>query len=329
VLGIVVSVAALAYTLSGIDLQNVMGVLQRSNWALFALSGAVATLVFPLRALRWRVILEPVARVPYGPLWRSVAIGMMVNNVAPARAGELARAFALTRETKEVAFSTAFGSLAVDRIIDAAVVVTLLVIAALASDIPTSTAIGGWTVNRTVWVAGGVAALALLGVTLVAFFPALVTRVFDFVFRRAMPGFHARLRPVLVSLLTGFSALRSPGRFARIVGWAVALWMVNALAFHIGFRAVGIEAPFAAAVFVQAIIAIGVAAPSTPGFVGVFEFFAVQGLALYGVPSDLAFSWGLGFHFISFIPITVIGLFYFGRLGLHFRDLGKPSEQPA
>lgn len=328
-LGIVVSVAALAYTLRGMDLREVWSVLQHSNWGLLALSAIVATFVFPLRALRWRVILEPVADVPYPPLWRSVAIGMMVNNVAPARAGELARAFALTRETRQLNFSTAFSSLAVDRIIDAAVVVTLMVGAVFLSDIPASTTIGGWTVQRMAWVAGGVAAVALAGVTVLAFFSRLATWIFDAMFERVAPRAHARGRPILDSVLSGFGALRSPGRFARIIGWALAMWLVNSLSFYIAFRAVGIEAPFAAAVFVQSLIAIGVAAPSTPGFVGVFEFFAVQGLALYGVPSELAFSWGLGFHFVAFIPITVIGLYYFGKLGMHFRDLGKPSELPA
>ena len=328
-LGIVVSVAALAYTLKGIDLGNVWGVLQRSNWMLFALSGVVATLVFPLRALRWQVILEPVAHVPFGPLWRSVAIGMMINNLAPARAGELARAFALTRETRDINFATAFASLAVDRIIDAVVIVTMLVVAVALSDIPPATTINGWTVTRTIWVVGGVAATALTGVTLIAFFPAVVRWLFDALLRRIAPRAHARGRAILDSLISGFGALRSPGRFVRIVFWAVALWLVNAAAFYIGFRAVGIEVPFAAAVFVQSLIAIGVAAPSTPGFVGVFEFFAVQGLAIYGVAAELGLSWALGYHFISFIPITLIGLYYFARLGMRFRDLGNPREQPA
>ena len=149
-LGIVVSVAALAYTLNGIDMGNVWGVLQRSNWMLFVVSGVAATLVFPLRALRWQVILEPIAHVPFGALWRSVAIGMMVNNLVPARAGELARAFALTRETRDVNFATAFASLAVDRIIDAVVVVTMMVVAVAVSDIPPGTMISGWTVTRTI-----------------------------------------------------------------------------------------------------------------------------------------------------------------------------------
>lgn len=328
-LGIAISVALLAYTLRDVSLAGVWAVLRASNVFLLLLSGAVATLVFPLRALRWRVILEPVASVPYGPLWRSVAVGMMVNNVAPARAGELARAFAITREARDVRFGSAFASLAVDRIIDALVIVILLVLSVFASSINPETEIATWTVRRLSWVAGGVAVVALAGVVTLAFVPSIVLRVYDGVFGRLAPRYHDRGRGLLEAFMTGLTALRSPGRFVRIIAWATAMWLVNALSFWIGFTAVGIEAPLAAALFVQSLIAIGVAAPSSPGFFGIFEFFGVAGLALYGVERELAVSWALGFHIISFIPITLIGLYYFGRLGMHFRDLGKPSGQPA
>ena len=39
-------------------------------------------------------------------------------------------------------------------------------------------------------------------------------------------------------------------------------------------------------------------------------------------------SWAIGFHILSFIPITAIGLYYFARMGLHFSDFkSQPTEQ--
>ena len=83
----------------------------------------------------------------------------------------------------------------------------------------------------------------------------------------------------------------------------------------------------AATVFLQGIIAIGVALPSSPGFFGVFEAFAVVGLGVYGVARDRAVSWAIGFHILSFIPITVIGLYYFAKLGLHFSDFSSGTDK--
>jgi hypothetical protein len=252
---------------------------------------------------------------------------MMVNNVVPARAGELARAFALARTEPEIRFTAALASLVVDRIIDGVVVVTLLGVAMALSPFPADTTIMGQPVARLAIVTGAIAVGALVVLGGLALFPARVIALFDAVVGRVIPRFHPRLRPFFLTFVDGLGALRSPGRLARILAWAFALWLTNALAFWIAFLAVGIDVPFTAALFVQGLVAFAVAAPSAPGFFGVFEVSAVVGLALYGIPGDLAVSWALGFHILTFIPITLIGLFYFGQLGLHFRDLGSANPR--
>jgi hypothetical protein len=73
---------------------------------------------------------------------------MMVNNIMPARAGELARAYALSRTEPRVPFTAALASLVVDRIIDAVVVVTLLGVAMVLSPFAASTTILGQPVTR-------------------------------------------------------------------------------------------------------------------------------------------------------------------------------------
>ena len=53
---------------------------------------------------------------------------------------------------------------------------------------------------------------------------------------------------------------------------------------------------------------------------------ASVGLAIYGVKATQAASWAIGFHILSFIPITLIGIYYFSRLGLSFSELRAQSE---
>ena len=88
----------------------------------------------------------------------------------------------------------------------------------------------------------------------------------------------------------------------------------------------GIAAPFSAALFLQGLIAIGVAVPASPGFFGIFEALATVGLAAYGVGANQAVGWAIGYHLLSFVPITVLGAWYFTRLGLHFQELGEPAR---
>jgi uncharacterized protein (TIRG00374 family) len=326
-LGIALSVGFLVWTLHGESPAEIWAVISEANFGLFALAVIVATSIFPLRAIRWRIILGPVAPdVPIGPLWRSIAIGMMVNNVYPARLGEIARAYALTRETERVSLTASVASLAVDRVFDALTLMLLLVSAMLAPEFPQGMSVGGQPIQR----AAGLFAVGAFGLFVVLYvivaFPEQLVRVYAGVVGRVAPRLVARGSDIIHTFSEGLGVLRSPRRFIAVFLWAVAHWLVNALAFWIAFKAVGIDVPFSAANFLQGIIAIGVALPSSPGFFGVFEAAARVGLEVYGVSSRQAVSWAIGFHVLAFIPITLIGLYYFARLGLHFSDFKTPPN---
>ncbi|HZO20398.1 MAG TPA: lysylphosphatidylglycerol synthase transmembrane domain-containing protein [Gemmatimonadaceae bacterium] len=329
-LGILLSVLLLAYTLRDVNFGDVARALGASSIPLFLLSAIVGTLIFPLRARRWKTILSPIDdQIPFGPLWRSTAIGMMVNNVVPARAGEIARAFALSREWPSIPFSASFASLAVDRLFDAFVVISLMLLAMLDPAFPRGERVAGQLVSH--WVAWGAlaAALFLVIVYLLVFFPQQIVTLYEAFARRVAPRLEQRGKDVLLAFASGLSVLRSPRRFIAVLGWTIAHWVLNALAWWIACAAVGIDVPFSGMFVLQGLIAIGVAIPSAPGFFGVFEALGREGLGLYGVDPTLAVTWAIGFHLLSFIPITVIGAYYFVRLGLHFRDLGRASEPAA
>lgn len=327
-LGLVLSAVALYWTMRGIEFGAVMDHIRRANPLLLALSTASATAIFPLRARRWRPILQSVAAdLPFGPLWRATAVGMMVSNVVPARAGELARAYALSRETPRVPFTAAFASVAVDRGFDAAIVLLLMFAAMLDPRFSADAVVAGQPASRII-TGGAIFAGAMLVVLYVmARFPDAIIHGYGAVSRRISPRIEQRGREILRSFLSGLGVLRRPALFGEVVWWTLLHWLLNAVAFWIGFLAVGIDAPFSAALFLQGLIAIGVALPSAPGFFGIFELFAKAGLTIYGVPEDLAVAWAISFHFLSFIPITLIGAWYFVRLGLHMRDIEATSSR--
>jgi hypothetical protein len=327
-LGAVLSAALIYWTLHGISPGDVAQRLASADPVLFIAAMVCATAIFALRAWRWRIILEPVAgRIPFGPLWRATAIGMMVNNVVPARAGELARAYALTREAR-VPFATSLASLAVDRLFDAVVLLLLAASALIDPTLPDSAQLAGRSLGSFAVGAGTVVAGLLLMLYALVFFPNQLLRAFELFARRVSPSIEERGRRMLQTFVEGLSVLRRPGRFAAVFGWTVAHWLLNGVGFWLSFKAVGITAPFSAALFLQAFIALGTAVPALPGFFGVFEYMSVQGLAIYGVGQEQAATWAIGYHLFSFIPITVIGAWYFTRLGVRLRDLQPASDLP-
>jgi uncharacterized protein (TIRG00374 family) len=322
-LGVALSAGLLYWTFRGQDPAVIWGNLRGANlWWLLA-ACVTGTLIFPLRAIRWRVILDPIAPgLPLYQLWRAVAIGMAGNNVLPARAGEFARAYVLSRETPKVSFTAAFASLAVDRVFDAFVVLMLMLVAMMSPAFP-DLPIGGRHVSD--YVVGGaiVATLALGALYLIVIFPQRIINLYEGITRRVAPSFEARGREALLSFASGLGVLRHPARFFAVLMWTIAHWLLNGVAFLCAFKAVGIGAPFSAALLLQGLIAIGVSVPSAPGFFGVFEKIGQVGLGIYGVDKALATSWAIGFHLLTFFPITMIGIFYFTKLGFHLKDLKR------
>ncbi len=319
-LGFALSAACVVYTVHGIDVPEVKREIGRANIPLLLFAALLATIPFFVRARRWRTILDPIApRLPLGPLWRSVAVGAMATNLLPARPGEFARAFVLTRETDRVGFSAVFASIVIDRVFDAVAVLLLLLAEVVSPNFPK----GALTGDATRWIILGatVCACALGGLYAIVFFPTPIVRLVDWMSARLPLPLRAKLRRALVEFTHGLAALRSPTRFFAVLGWSVLQWTINGCAFWMAFVAVGIHAGFGAALFLQGVIALGVAAPSSPGFIGVFEALAKTGLPVFGVSESLAVTWAVAFHIFTFFPITLIGLYYLWRLGAGFGEI--------
>lgn len=328
--GFLLSALLLWWTLRDVELDAVWQVLRNANGVLIALCTVAGTVIVPIRARKWRPILEPaVGPLPYGALWRSTAIGVMMNNVFPLRAGEFARAFALTREAPQVAMTTALGSLAVDRIFDALVVFLLMFAAMLDPRFPDGATVAGRGMSDVA--IGGVTLVgtALMVCYVVVLRPAWVTGMVSGVAGRVLPKQRDLIVGFVELAVGSLAVLRDTRRFAALFGWTMLHWLMHALALYLGFLAVGVDVPLSAALFLQGVIAIGVAVPSSPGFFGVFEAAASVGLDVYGVPKDLAVSWALGYHLLSFIPITVLGAVYFARMGLSVRDVTQAQRGPG
>ena len=113
-----------------------------------------ATLRFLLVTERWRYILRlDGAVIPFRPLWHATAIGFMANNIAPARAGEVARAYVASAKTG-VKFTAAVASIAVERIMDTGTIVVLLALAAAAGGFSAEATIGPFTIRKLQFVTG-------------------------------------------------------------------------------------------------------------------------------------------------------------------------------
>lgn len=322
-MGLAVTLGLLAWALHGVDGGALLGYVRRANPWLMLATIVLATLTFPLRAVRWRLILHDRhgGELPLGPLWHATAIGFMANNLLPVRAGEFARAYAV-RQALPVRFTTALASIAVERMLDGLVLVGLLTLTLAAPSFPRHASIGGTSVSGLAIGAAalfvGILVIALLVVLRPTAWLALLRRIAQAVLPARIAD---RVGHAAAGLVAGLEVLRDPRRLAGVVLWSLVLWLVNASSFAVCFRAFGMAVPPEGALLLQGIIGFGVALPSSPGFVGVFEAATRATLAIYGVDATRAVGYALAYHVGTFFPITLLGLLSLSRLRLHLAEL--------
>jgi uncharacterized protein (TIRG00374 family) len=312
ILGLGLSAALLWWAMRGLRLADVWNHIRTVPPGPVLLAVVIATLSFPSRAVRWRILLRlpDGSPFPWKPAWHALAIGYMANNILPLRAGEVLRAYAASR-LAPVRMSTAFASVAVERVFDALTVLLMLVVALLTADIPGEVRFGELSIAGLARRIGILAALVLLAAAVVLARPEPAARLIERLV--PWPALARRLVALLHGVRDGLSALRSPSRLILLLLWCAIVWCVNAVSFQALFPAFGIELGFGAAVLVQGMIVVFIATPSTPGFVGTFEAAIVAALALYGVPGDRALAYALVYHAATFVPITLLGLWSASR----------------
>lgn len=327
IVGIAITVPLLWWSLRGIHFGEVWEFMRTAR-TLPLLGTVVAILaVLPLRAMRWRALLSAEKQLPVIPLLHATTIGFAINNLLPARAGEIARAYA-ARKLTGVSFSSALVTIIVSRVLDGVTLFALLAGATLVGWLSTDAVVVGVPVGRimqlAVWIFGGLSLLGFSGIVFPKQLLAATRAVCRAVFRQTLAN---RIVNGLQTVLDSLSVLRSARRLITVLGWSFLLWGVNALSFYLCFLAFDMDVPWYGALVLQSLINFGLVIPSTPGFVGVFEAVTRASLAIYAVPPGPAISYAVAYHFCAYLPVTLIGLWSLSRAHLHLSEIQEQVHE--
>lgn len=325
VVGLGLSVALLWWALRDVSPADLLHHVRRANvWWLLAATAA-ATFTFVLRAIRWRILLKPtVDELAFRPPFAAVCIGFMANNLLPLRLGEFARAYSLSR-IAPVGMSATFASLVVERLFDALVLTIFVAPGLLAPGGESATV---FDLRQVVILVLAAVVAGLVGLGILVRFPSGFLRVTERWSHRLLPQKGAdRLTGILASFIAGLGALRHAHVFAKAIAWSFVIWLWNAFSFFLGFLAFSILRPgMAGALLLQSLIGFAVSIPSSPGFFGPFEAAARVALSIYDVDPAQIISFAAGYHILTFLPVTLMGLWYMHRLGISRDELGHSEE---
>lgn len=300
-----VSLAALIYALAGVDLPLLWAALR--GYALWAvgLSLCAVALDYACMGLRLHNLLP--GSVPYGLSLKAVLLCVGYNNILPAKAGDAMKVFFLARKTGRSLLD--ISSIVLwERLLD---VLSLLCVALLAY-----TLLG--TGQRLL-----LPLLLVLGGGCLFFCLRCWSAWFHAAYARFFPGRMATLCARLHDqLIDGISLPRLVGGFLL----SLCIWSCYFASFVISLRLVaGLPLDGAQMLTVFAVTCLGMAIPSSPGGLGVFEGAMVLSLSWFGVEQSAALGIALYTHALHFLPAALAALLLNSSRGF-WTETARPAR---
>ncbi len=304
------------------DWSEVAESIRTIDWTWFAIAQVPLFLSFPARVQRWTYIVRATDPVSFRKLFSSTQIGFLGNFVLPGRAGEAIRALTLTRLTG-IRFSKTIAFVALDRVTDLFGLIAVIGVSILAFHPSEEVVISPDTFGTAGPIVFGTTEIQTGALLVGIFIAAVVSVLLLLYFRRddllgisraVLGRFSVRLDEIAASILNlfadGLAVFRSPAEMAKSISWSLMTWGLAMVSIACLLEAFAMDYRWYTPFVIQAILAVFIAAPNTPGFVGQFHVPIVLGLVLT-VPdlgSNAAKAFAIVYHLIQLPPIFLMGV---------------------
>ena len=259
---------------------------------------------YSARVYRWRIMLSDAnGGITWAGAFGPFMASMAANNVLPFRAGDVLRAFAFTKWLGQGA-PAVLATLLVERLLDLLILLLALGLALTWFGMTSETA--GQLVGMG---AGGLMVLAF-AVLAVLLFPGLLAPVVFWCI-----SLLGKLSTALAAKIQGaaenvFATLKSQAHGPRmivLIFWSLIAWTCEGLVFYCAARAVPALTDATAALLAFPVGTLSTLIPSTPGYLGTFDFFVIQSMQLLDNPAAAAAAFAVLVHLILWLPITILG----------------------
>jgi uncharacterized protein (TIRG00374 family) len=282
----------------GFHLEELPGVILKANWALLGAALAVFYLGFPLRGLRWALLVRRTGfPLKVRDATEIIFLSWLVNCLVPAKLGDIYRAY-LLKINSTVSLSRTFGTVFIERVLDLFAIVTLGLAAGFVSfrtGLPAEVQIVfGAGLVFVILLAGGLLTMRNFGRRIMTRLP-VPHKVLEF-YDRFEEGVFASV------------GLRALPRLVVITG---LIWATEATRLYLVVQALGlpdVHLGISGAFFIALTASLLTAIPITPAGLGFVEG-AVVGLLtiVYNVPNTEALAITIVDRTISVLTIIALG----------------------
>jgi len=304
-LSLTLAAILLYFTLRDLDWPTFWTVIKFGHYEFLLLTIPIGCINYFIRTVRWNVLLRAEKKISIVTVFWANMVGYMGNAYLPARAGEILRSAFLGRQ-KGLGTSFVLATALAERLLD---VVALVLIGSISFLVQA---------NVSPVLANALRFMALIGfvgliiVIAAPFQEKLILRAKGWL---PLPEKYSVLvSQQIIRFLTGMRSLQSIRRLGIFTILTAVIWFIDAFANTIGVRILSQTLTIDQALILLAALGLSSAIPSTPGYIGVYQFVAVVVLTSFGFSRANALAYILISQVINYLLVSFWGLIGLWRI---------------
>lgn len=257
---------------------------------------------YALRIERWRLMLKVDAPQL---VWKDCAgpffVSFSINNIFPFRAGDVLRTFAFSKHLG-VSSGIIVATLFVERLLDLLMIVIFLCISLFIFQLDSNLffSIGSVTL-----------ALIIAAIMIFLFFPKVFVPFLKGLCRfleRVSPNFGRKVTFEINKSINTLQHLSGGGTMVKLMALSFLAWLAEGFVFWFAALALPSSISIAeSAWFAMPVGTLSTLIPSTPGYVGTFDYFVIRAMIKIGNSLPASTAYAMLVHLLIWLPPTIVG----------------------
>lgn len=307
----IIAAILLILAIKGIDWASFFSTIRNGRYGFLLIIGPIASINYFLRAFRWRILLRAQKSIPVISVFWANMVGYMGNAFLPARSGEIMRSVFLGKKS-QLGVSYVLATAFVERVIDALALILIGTTSLLwQKSFPSS------LINAIQILAG----VAIIGFVFVLFVPFQEEKALHLWAKLPVPrNASERIAQQISRFILGMRSLQNPGRIAEFIVLTGLIWFVDGWNTVLSAQIVSQSMNLGQALILLSALGLSSAIPSTPGYIGVYQFVAVTILIPFDFSRSDALSYILIMQVVNYLVVS-----FWGLIGLWKLNRKQPS----
>jgi len=307
--GFILSILLLYLSLKDVKFYEIIDTVKKGDFRFVWIPVIFIILAAILSAIKWAKILG--GDVKFSETFVALFIGLFINNVLPARIGEVARGYAISKK-KGISFTYALSTVLVDRFFDLIGLLLLTYIFLPKSTLPPK-------VYQALYILIGF--LILCSAMMIFMSRKQFAKIIAYRFAKTKKPRLFRIARRIMEVQENLARIHSPVNIASYIIIAFFQWLCMSIGLYFAVLTLNISIPFMYIPFVCALLNMGVAVPSSPGYVGIYQFLLVYLLSIFDVPKHEGFTVSVLYHASWYFPYNILGFIFLMKEHLKIREI--------